>query len=104
MLYASHTSLPSGAVRLVRLSALTRSRILRTASLEFDIGFLLDVLFFIGNGWARSPALPAHLFPTGASAIPIPALRCSGLPDNSPVMAFGMPETELSRHLTGGKR
>src|SRR5258707_6948217 len=42
---ASHASLPSGAVRLVRLSALTESRILRTASLEFDIGFLLDVNF-----------------------------------------------------------
>jgi hypothetical protein len=27
------------------LSALTESRILRTASLEFDIGFLLDVNF-----------------------------------------------------------
>jgi hypothetical protein len=29
------------------LSALTRSSILRTASLEFDIGFLLDVNFLI---------------------------------------------------------
>src|ERR1700745_3162480 len=46
MPYASHTSLPSGAVRLVRLSALTRSSILRTASLEFDISFLLDVCVY----------------------------------------------------------
>jgi len=29
------------------LSALTASRILRTASLEFDIGFLLDVYFWL---------------------------------------------------------
>jgi hypothetical protein len=29
----------------VRLSALTDSKILRTASLEFDIGFLLGVCF-----------------------------------------------------------
>src|SRR3954454_19049236 len=33
MPYASQTNLPSGAVRLVRLSALTASRTLRTASL-----------------------------------------------------------------------
>src|SRR3984893_535225 len=48
---ASQTSLPSGAVRLVRLSALTASRILRTASLEFDIGLLLEVY-----SWAAQAA------------------------------------------------
>src|SRR6202035_4731256 len=55
MPYASHTSLPSGAVRLVRLSAFTRSSILRTASLEFDIVFLLDVYFLIGR--QRAPGI-----------------------------------------------
>src|ERR1035437_10500295 len=75
MPYASHTRLPSGAVRLVRLSALTRSRILRTASLEFDIGFLLDVCFLIRRQRVRAsgPWLPARtqlIFPVMANAGP----------------------------------
>src|SRR5258705_9267127 len=71
---ASHTSLPSGAVRLVRLSALTESRILRTASLEFDIGFLLDVNFFARRQRVRtSGPLPAHLN------------RCSRRPAKTPI-------------------
>src|SRR5438445_3756719 len=56
MPYASHTTLPSGAVRLVRFSAFTvlstwrtaslalGSAILRAASAEFDIGFLLGLV------------------------------------------------------------
>src|ERR1700720_1331873 len=57
MPYASHTSLPSGAVRLVRLSALTASSILRTASLEFDIGFLPDDCFYFAAAHAASNAI-----------------------------------------------
>src|SRR5260370_22120768 len=74
---ASHTSLPSGAVRLVRLSALTESRILRTASLEFDIGFLLDVNFFCSAAACANlrtvACAPQSLFPvTGKDADPAP--------------------------------
>src|SRR5258705_4426659 len=74
---ASHTSLPSGAVRLVRLSALTRSRTLRTASLEFDIGFLLDVSFLARRQRVPSGPLPAH--PQSV----VPATHMPGQPRHS---------------------
>jgi hypothetical protein len=63
--------LPSGAVRLVRLSALTESRILRTASLEFDIGFLLDVYFSFAATHAASDRVDLRsqsVFPAVANA------------------------------------
>src|SRR5258707_10139517 len=97
---ASHASLPSGAVRLVRLSALTESRILRTASLEFDIGFLLERQF-LGSSAACAD------FRTIACALqsPIPRLprHQARSPSNPAGMAFVMPETELSRRPKGGK-
>src|SRR5258705_8064363 len=75
---ASHTSLPSGAVRLVRLSALTESRILRTASLEFDIGFLLERQFLgssaaCANFRTIACALQSVSAVTGKKAHPTPA-------------------------------
>src|SRR5258708_8547052 len=79
---ASHTSLPSGAVRLVRLSALTEESIWRTASLEFDIGFLLDVYFLDRRHRLRvsDPCLPARF----QSIVPVIAnarIRvCGGMP------------------------
>src|SRR6202171_956624 len=102
--YASQTSLPSGAVRLVRLSALTRSSILRTASLEFDIGILLKVTFLvrlqrIGSACGpQNPDFPARFqsrFPLGANAGPHPLRHVPEAADR-PVMAFGMPAVALS--------
>src|SRR6202035_997715 len=62
MPYASHTSLPSGAVRLVRLSALTASSTLRTASLEFDISFLLRLQFLCAQAGRAAFSTAACLF------------------------------------------
>jgi hypothetical protein len=48
----------------VRLSALTESRILRTASFELDIGFLREV-YFLENRWPKACSIPQrHRVPT----------------------------------------
>jgi hypothetical protein len=94
--------LPSGAVRLVRLSALTRSSILRTASLEFDIVFLLDVYFLIGR--QRAPGIGTVIsrrtFNRGSRWPQTQGPRSPRHPDaaaNRHGMAFGMPAMTLSR-------
>src|SRR5260370_32233231 len=89
---ASHTSLPSGAVRLVRLSALTESRIWRTASLEFDIGFLLEVYFLIIRQDVRASDRDACAcsigIPGATNSCPRQLRHGSGCRDDWPVMAF----------------
>src|SRR6266481_3282973 len=86
---ASHTSLPSGAVRLVRLSALTESSILRTASLEFDITSSLACIFGSSAtrvGTNNGPRTLKSVFPVVANAGP--ALAAALLDGhNRPAMA-----------------
>jgi hypothetical protein len=88
----------------VRLSALTESSILRTASLEFDIGFLLDDYFCLTAWHAASNreflARTRSMFPDLANAGPRSPQRSLAAAIQL-VMAFGMPEAKLSRHGTG---
>jgi hypothetical protein len=62
----------------VRLSALTESSILRTASLEFDIGILLGVFLICGVAPPQAAGAFAHsiVFPVVANAGPRPPPHC----------------------------
>jgi hypothetical protein len=103
--------LPSGAVRLVRLSALTRSSIFRTDSLELDIGFLREVVFHFNS--ARAPqdhdktrSGPDPGTPSIRRNRSQARIRCGAHPacEEFARMAFGMPETRLSRQADLEKR
>jgi hypothetical protein len=86
--------LPSGAVRLVRLSALTRSSIWRTASLGLDIGFLLDVHFSIA-GSLRGLAEMRSLWHLVCQKCPCQGTASDGSAEKQrqlDILAFGMPK------------
>jgi hypothetical protein len=67
--------------------------------LEFDIGFLLDVVFSSSAAWLEvvTAGVPQSLFPVGAKARFAVAEVSFRPRDRVAAMAFGMPESDLSR-------